>query len=302
MRSCRRQGSGLLHATALLGALGVALALATSGKSADDAPDVAALIRDLSGPDAVAEQAAADALVAAGDRAVPALAALIGNDKADLPPRLIAVEVLGRIGSPPARQSMVAALRDEKHLAVRGQLCMQIGEVREAAAVPVLLDWLKTIGPGKINDTGGPKEVLPATCYIRHIEALAMIGDARAIPALEEFREKVPKGVGYGGFLTNFVTGAANEALGILREKVAFASAIARHPGLDAKIAPLMDFLHADQLARYRMWADQVRRGTDGGREVLAYLAKHDDKQVAAGAAALLAVYDDLRRQMGGSS
>ncbi|MCG3179938.1 MAG: hypothetical protein BIFFINMI_02288 [Phycisphaerae bacterium] len=172
---------------------------------------------------------------------------------------------------------------------------MQIGPAGDRRAVPVLTDWLKTLAQSGINDVRGPKEVQPSTCFIRHLEALYMIGDPSAIPAIEAFAKGIPQGVGYGGFLTHFVTAGADEALTILRQKQAFADAVGRQAGLADRIAPLMEWFRTDRVARYRMYADKVTRVSPEGREILAAVAAGADAKLADAAGALLACYDRLK-------
>ena len=196
----------------MLGRAGQVLILFMGVASGGETSDISGAIAAVRGPNALAEWHGGRALVAAGDAAVPALEKLAGPP-GPLAPRLIAVELLGEIGSKAAMDALTGILKGEKVLAVRGQICMQLGKAREKRAVPVLCEWLKTIGPRALNDRGAPKESEPSTCYARHLEALGVIGDERAIPAIEEFLKGIPKGVGYGGFISNFVLQAAQEAI-----------------------------------------------------------------------------------------
>jgi hypothetical protein len=128
------------------------------------------------------------------------------------------------------------------------------------------------------------------------VEALGMIADERAIPMLEAFEKKIPQGIGYGGFLSNFLGGAVKETLADLKVQTSFWAAVRRHPGLEEKVAPVFEHLRADPVARFRMQEDEVIRGTEEGRAVLAHLAAGDDAVAAAGAKALLANFDELGR------
>ena len=190
-----------------------------AGAMGGQPPDIQGAIAAIRGPNALAEWHGGRTLVAAGDAAVPALEKLAGAP-GPLAPRLIAVELLGEIGSRAAMNALIGTLEGEKDLTVRGQICMQLGKAREKRAVPVLCEWLKTIRPGALNDRGAPKESEPSTCYCRHLEALGMIGDEQAIPAIEEFLRQIPRS-GAVGFLANFVTGAAQGAIQDIRDAVA---------------------------------------------------------------------------------
>ena len=251
------------------------------------------LIAALTGPNAHAEYVASQKLVAMGDAAVPALTKLVRTGR-NVPPRLVAVELLGKIGTIPARDALIALLKAEKNLAVRSQLCMQLGALRESRAVPVLAAWLETIGPRAIHDVRGPKEVQPSTCYIRHLEALTMIGDPAVIPDIEAFKKRIPQRVGYGGFLTHFVTRGADDAIAALRERAAFLKAVRAHPGLAKAAKLLFDHLHTDRVARFRQHADEIVRGTAQGRKILERLSGRKDKRLAASAKALLAKFGAL--------
>lgn len=271
----------------------MALTLIGAGAPAfppEEGDQVSGLIRDLSGADALAEFRASERLAGLGNAAVPALGELAANGK-NYAPRMLAVEVLGNIGTPEALGVLIVQLKAEKHLAVRGQICIQLGFARDRRAVPVLCEWLNTIGPAALNDFQGPKEVQPSTCYLRHVEALGMIGDESAIPAIEEFLNKLPKGAGYGGFLTNFVTGGARDAIEQIRETAGFREAVRRVPGLDARLAPLFDHLRREPLARLRLHADEIVRRTSTGRTVLQSLSRHPDPKISAAARDLLAAF-----------
>jgi len=298
-------GAGLASRAALPVLLPILLSLAVppapmcGATGADQSKaDGEALVAALFADDALAAWHAERKLVAMGDRAVPALTRRAQADDAGLPGRLTAVECLGRIGTPAAADALIDQLRTEKHLAVRGQICMQLGRAGAARAVPVIAAWLQDIGPRSLNDVRGPKEVQPSTCYARHVEALAMIGDDEAIGVLEAFEKRIPRGVGFGGFLSNFVLGAVGEALEELRDLRAFRQAVRKHPGLEAKIAPLLEHFRTDGLARFRLHDDKVVRGTAEGKAILQRLTAHPDAATAAGAKALLAVYDRLERQV----
>ncbi|MBM4041385.1 MAG: HEAT repeat domain-containing protein [Planctomycetes bacterium] len=250
----------------------------------------------LRGPDALAEWKARRALAAAGDAAVPELKRLAA-DPGPLPPRWLAIELLGEIATPAARDALVELLAAEKKdLAVRNQLCIVLGALRERKAVPALTEWLGRIGPGALNDVHGPKEFQPSTVFARHLEALEQIGDPSALPAIEKFLRDVPKGVGYGGFISNFVLNAAEHAAKSLREREAFWAAVRKQPGLDAKLAPLFAHLGADPVARFRLHEDEVIRRNEQGRAVLRRLASHERPAVAAAAKALLERYNALPR------
>lgn len=271
------------------------LAVNATGAPQADAGDaqIPAFINALSGPDAVAEASATQKLLQLGDNAVPALAKLAG-DPGPLAPRLIAVELLGRIGTPPAVDALLAILPAEKNLAVRGQVCIQLGYAGDARAVPVIAEWFKTIGPRALDDLRGPKELQPSTCYIRHVEALGMIGDERAIPILEDFVRKIPPGIGVGGFLSNFVTGAVNETLEDLKDRAAFMKSVRKHDGLEQAIRPLLNHLRRDRVARFRLAEDEVIRHTSRGKSVLDGLVNHREPAIAAAAKALLFHWDQL--------
>ncbi len=184
---------------------------------------------------------------------------------------------------------------EKKSLAVRGQLCMQLGYAREPRALPVIADWLKDVGPRSLDDVPGPKEVQASTCYLRHIEALAMIGDERAIAVLEEFGRRIPRNIGVGGFLTAFVEGGVREALADLRDKAAFRAAVAGQAGLEQRIAPLFVHFRADPLARFRLHEDEVVRRTPAGRAVLERLAGGSDPALSAAARELLGAWEKLK-------
>ena len=273
---------------ALAAVLGLAVGLQAGTGETLDKTAIPALVKALSGPDAGAEWRVGRALVSSGDAAVPALQELAAA-QGPLPPRLVAVELLGEIGTRMARESLLHLLATEKRvLAVRGQVCMQLGTLRERGAVPLIADWMKSIGPRSIHDVRGPKEVQPSTTYIRHMEALTMIGDESGIAILEEFRKKIPQNVGWHGFLTNFVTGAVDTSLQDLKEVDAFWKTVRQRKGLDEAVAPLLAHLRDDAVARLRFHESEVIRGTERGRGVLRRLAEHKDPAVAKAARELL--------------
>lgn len=283
-------GKGLLSG-ALLSVL-----IVSGARGGEAHVPVPGLIRDLCGPNASAEWRAARRLVVRGDAAVPALAQLAAA-RGPLPPRLVAVELLGEIGTQAARQALLDLLRTERrNLAVRSQLCMQLGYLRETRAVPIIAQWLETIGPRALHDVRGPKEVQPSTCYARHIEALVMIGDVSAIPAIERFARRIPRNVGYGGFISNFIRGGANRALASLRARQVFWSAVRKRPGLEPKLAPVFAHLRSDRVARFRFHEELVIGRTARGKAVLRELAKNTRRKVAASAQALLGAYDQLKQ------
>jgi len=250
----------------------------------------------LRGPDALAEWKARHALAALGDAAVPALKSLAA-DPGPLPPRWLAIELLGQIATPAARDALVGLLAAEKKdLAVRNQLCIVLGVLRERKAVPALSEWLARLGPGALNDVHGPKELQPSTVFVRHLEALEQIGDPSAISAVEKFLDGVKKGAGPGGFITNFVLNAAETALASLKEREAFWAAIRKHPGLEARLAPLFDHLSVDPVARFRFHESDVLRRGEQGRALLRRLGSCDKPAIAAAAKALLEKYDGLAR------
>ncbi len=257
-------------------------------------------LADLRGADPVARRAAAALLVATpGDAPVAPLAQLAADGQAPLRQRLLASELLGRRGGAASAAALVQQLDHEQDLAVRGQLCLWLGRRREAAAVPALLAWLKTIGPQALNDLPGkPKEGQPATCYVRHLEALGLIGDERALPAITEFRRRVPANVGVGGFLSHFVAEAADHALDRIAAQATFRQAVAAVPGLAAAVAPLLVWLRDDPVARLRLSEDDVVRRRPAGKALLERLVAGQvagvDAAVAAGARALLAAWDRL--------
>ncbi len=233
-------------------------------------------------------------LVEKGDGAVVELARA-ARSAPKLTTRLIAVELLGKIGTRPAVDALLDHLTAEKHLAVRNQLCIQLGYAREDRAVPILIAWLKTIGPRAIDDVGNqPKESQPSTCYLRHVEALAMIGDPSALPALSEFKTKIPRGVGFGGFISNMLVEGVDEATELIQTKAAFWAAVRKQPGLEGQLKPVFAHLRNDALARLRMQEDQVMRRTPAGRQVLERLAQLSDATVASSAKALLAAWNEL--------
>ncbi len=270
----------------------LAAALADGVRAADVQDHIAAL----RGPDAFKEFTARRALAAMGDPSVPALKRLAA-EPGPLPPRWLAIELLGDIATPAARDALVGLLVSEKKdLAIRNQLCIALGSLRERKAVPALIEWLGRVGPGALNEVAGPKEFQPSTVFARHLEALEQIGDPSAIPAVEKFLREIPKGVGFGGFISGFVLNAAETALAGLREREAFWAAVRKHPGLEAKVAPLFEHLAADPVARFRFHEDDVMRGGEQGRAVLRRLASSGKPAVAAGAKALLETYDGLGR------
>jgi len=246
--------------------------------------DVDRLIAALAGPNAVAEHDAARRLVALGDAAVPALQRLAGSP-GPLAPRLIAVERLGTIRTPAALDALLALLRTEQDLALRGQLVMQLGYARERRAVPLILDWLRNVR--SLDDVGGPKEKLPSTCFLRHVEALERIGDESAIPALEELAPTVQR-IAPGGFIQVFVSEGLRQAIAALRAEAAFWVDVRKHPGLEEKIGPLFASFRSSPLARLRIYESEIVRRTDGGHRLLERLARSADTAVADGAKALL--------------
>jgi len=277
----------------LLPLLVIALqALAGEAGAAEATSELAQRIDDLRGPNALAEWHASRKLVAAGDKAVDLLAAL-ASAEGPIAPRLAAIELLGEIGTKAAREALVGLLRwEEKNLAVRGQLCMQVGYLREASAVPVIAEWLEKIGPQSLHDVGGPKEAQPSTCYMRHVEALWLIGDERAIPILEAFEQKIPRNL---GFLSNFVTGGTSNALEELKATAAFWREVRKQAGLEAAIAPLFEHLRSDPVARFRHHESEVVRCTAWGTAILAELTHHASPAVVRSAEKLLARYQTLK-------
>lgn len=258
--------------------------------------EISQLIDALKGESAVAEWHASRRLMELGDAAVPAVAQLVSTP-GRLAPRLVAVEVLGGIGTEAAMDALLDLLRQEKNLAVRGQICMQLGYKRERRAAPVIAEWLAGIGPRSLNDVPGPKEVQPSTCYIRHVEALGMIGDDSAVPILEEFRRKIPKNIGYGGFVTNFVTTAVDQALLEIEDNSAFWRAAGMHDGLASSIAPVFRYFRSSNLAELQLYESEVLRRTKEGKAILQRLTKRADPELATAARALLQKYDDLAIQ-----
>jgi len=252
-------------------------------------------VQELGGRDAVAEHNASQGLVEAGQAAVGALADLAANGQS-LSARLIAVELLGRIGTAAANDAMLELLRNEKDLAVRGQICMQLGYARERRAIPVIAQWLRTIGPNGLDDVGGPKEAQPSTCYIRHIEALGLIGEEEAIPILDEFAGRIPAGIGFGGFITTFVRGGVKEAIEEIREQAAFWKAVRKEPGLEQKIAPVFTYVRRERLARFRLHEDEIVRQTDTGKQIVGRLTTHQDAAVSGAAKQLLSRWDSLAK------
>jgi hypothetical protein len=252
-------------------------------------PATGATVQDhiaaLSGPNALAEWKAFLALKEAGDAAVPALKEL-AIAEGPLQPRLMAIDLLAEVGTEPARQALLSLLRTErKNLAVRGQLCIHLGHLRERRAVPVLAAWLDAIGARSLHDAPGPKEAQPSTCYLRHVEALWMMGDERGIAVLERFEKKLPRGVGYGGFLSNFVLGGVKHALAELRASADFWRGAA---GLVAALAPLFTWLRTDPVAVFRHHESLVIHGGPPAQRLLHALSRHKDPAIAAGAQALL--------------
>jgi HEAT repeat protein len=262
------------------------------------ADEIADLAAALGGGDAVAERRACQRLPGMGEPAVAELARTARAGES-LPARLMAVELLGRIGSPAAASALIEQLRIEKDLSLRNQICIQLGRLRDERAVPVLAEWLRTIGPRAIDDVPGPKEAQPSTCYLRHVEALAQIGDERAVPALETFARNIPKGVGYGGFISNFLNEATKEAILEIREKAAFEAAV-RRAGIADALPPLLTWMRTDSVARYRMHEDQLIRRTAQGRAIVEQLTKHDDPAVASAAKAVLGKWETLKQEGAG--
>ena len=258
--------------------------------------EISQLIDALKGESAVAEWHASQKLMELDDAAVPAVAQL-ASTPGRLAPRLVAVEVLGGIGTEAAMDALLDLLRQEKDLAVRGQICMQLGYKREKRAIPVIAEWLAGIGPRSLDDVPGPKEVQPSTCYIRHAEALGMIGDDSAVPILKEFREKIPQNIGYGGFITNSLTAAVDYALEDIEDNSAFWRAVGMHDGLAGKIAPVFRYFQSSSLARFQLHESEVVRRTKEGKAILQRLTKRNDPELAAAAKALLQKYDDLAIQ-----
>ncbi len=257
------------------------------------------LIKALSGDNAVAEWKASRKLVELGDVAVPAVAELAGSP-VHLAPRLLAVEVLGEIGTKSAMDALLDLLKRENNLAVRGQLCTQLGYARERRVIPIIAEWLGSIGPKSLNDVRGPKEVQPSTCYIRHVEALGMIDDESAIPILEEFKKNIPQKIGYGGFVTNFVTGAVNQTLADIRDSVVFWKVVGQNPGLAEKIAPLFGYFQTNNVAKFRHYKSEVVRGTEQGKVIILRLTKQTNSKLAMAAKSLLDEYNNLKISEGG--
>ena len=246
------------------------------------------LVRALSGPDAAAEWQASRKLVAMGGAAVPALNEVVGT-AGPLQPRLVAAELLGEIGTKPATDALLELLANEKRdLAVRSQIVTQLGYMREKRAVPLIAEWFKEVGPRAIHDVPGPKEEQPSTCYIRHAEALALIGDERGLAILEEFKKKIPQNVGWHGFLTNFVTGAVTNSLEELKEKVAFWTEVRKRRGLEEKSGPLFEHFHSSRVAKFRLHESEVIRRTERGKEIVRELSQQQDRALAQAARALL--------------
>ena len=262
-------------------ALGLAWAFPVAGLCAEPGAagagaEVRRAIEALCGPNAVADWQAGRTLVAAGDAATPALEKLAGSP-GPLAPRLVAVELLGEIGSKAAMDALLNLLPREKDLAVRGQICMQLGYAREKRAVPVIGEWLRAAGPRSLDDRGVPKESEPSTCYARHCEALGMIGDESAIPALQEFLKKLSQGIGGGGWIASFVGNAAKEAIQEIQERSAFWKAVREHPGLEEKLGHLFRYLRPGRLTRFGLYDDEIVRGTEEGKAMLQRLTAHRD-------------------------
>lgn len=274
-------------------AWGVAALLVCAVAEGAQSDDPAALAGRLGGADATAEALATARLMEMGDSAVAALADVARSGRS-FTGRMIAVELLGRIGSPDARERLLGLLGEESNLALRGQIVMQLGQLRERRAVPIIAKHLATVGPRALDDVRGGKEFQPSTCYLRHIEALAMIGDEKAIPILEDFRGKIPKGIGFGGFISNFVDGGVQEALEELKEQAGFWNAVRGRAGLEEKIGPLLVYFRSDPVARFRLYEDQMIRHTDEGKAILGRLASHADPAIAGGAKALFSAWDEL--------
>lgn len=270
-------------------------------RAADANVEVSQLVKALSGDNALAEWKASKKLAELGDVAVPPLAELAGSQE-PLVPRSLAVEILGKIGTKAAMDALLKLLKVENNLAMRGQICMRLGYAREKRALPIIAEWLRTIGPRALNDVHGPKEVQPSTCYIRHVEALGMIGDESAIPILAEFKQNIPPNIGYGGFVTNFVTGSVNQALADIRDNAAFWQSVEKHPGLAERIAPLFRYFHTNNVAKFRHYESEVVRGTKPGKGILQSLTKQADSKLAMAATTLLDRYDDLERNEGGEA
>ena len=260
---------------------------------ADSNVEISQLVEALGGESAIAEWYASQSLMRLGDAAVPTLAQLV-SASGRLAPRLIAVEVLGKIGTKVAMDALLGDLKTEENLAVRGQICIQLGYAREERAIPIIAQWLAGIGPKSLNDVRGPKEVQPSTCYIRHAEALGMMGNDGAIPILEEFRKKIPQNIGYGGFVTNFVTGAVDQSLADIKDNAAFWKAVEEHDGLTERIAPIFRYFQSNNLSKYRFHESEVVRRTEAGKVILQKLTKHNDSELATAAKSLLHKYDDL--------
>lgn len=258
--------------------------------------EISQLTGALKGESAVAEWHASQRLMDLGDAAVPAVAQLV-SAPGRLAPRLVAVEVLGGIGTEAAMDALLGILGQEKHLAVRGQICMQLGNRRERRAVPVIAEWLAGIGPRSLNDVPGPKEVQPSTCYIRHVEALGMIGDDSAVQILKEFRRKIPQNIGYGGFITGFLTEAVDQALEDIEDNSAFWRAVGMYGGLADSIAQVFRYFRSSNLAELRLYESEVIRRTKEGKVILQRLTKRDNPELATAAMALLQKYDDLAIQ-----
>jgi len=240
----------------------------------------------LSGPNALAEWKAFSALVEAGDQAVPALLKLATTD-GPLQPRLMAMDALREIGTDSARRALMDILRTEhKDLAVRCQACIHLGALRERRAIPLLAAWLDTVGPRSLHDVRGPKEAQPSTCYLRHVEALSQICDPSAIPAIERFQKRMPKGVGYGGFLSNFVLRGVEGALANLRAKEVF---LRRVSGKEGALKPLFSHVRTDPVSRYRLHEALIIRGGHEADMLLRVFAGNETADFANAARVLLA-------------
>jgi hypothetical protein len=256
-------------------------------------PGFDALVAALDGEDAVARFLAEEKLVAAGDRALPALARVAASPGYS-PGRRYAINVLAHIGGPEAIRILLRILEGEPDVMARAWVCRHFGRMGVREAVPVIGKWLLTIR-GKPMDFGGgdrygnPRVATKSYAWALHAHALREIGSEEAIPLLETMLEK-PHG-GRGG---RQVTRAYGDALAELKREAAFWAAVRRVPGLDAHAKLLFDWSRGDTLARIRLYRDKITRSGLEGRWVLEGLGRHHDEPVRRAAAALLQAYDRL--------
>ena len=262
--------------------------------SAGDADAIAGLVRSLGGDDAVARFTAEEQLVKMGDDAVPALERA-ASVPGFAPARQYAINVLARIKSRRATQSLLTILKREPNVKARALICRHLGRLGVEEAVPIIGKWLLTMQGKPLRDWdrrggGDPQVLTPAYAWIMHAEALRDIGSAEAVPILEEMLKKR-----HGGRTGRELTKAYQVNLAEIKEEVAFWQAVRRVPGLEKDVKLLFRFFRRDDLALVRLYREKVVRLGREGRWVLDSMQNHSDAELRQAAGALLREYDTLR-------